>query len=1053
MARSRIVLLASIWLAATSSALAADSSGIVAEWRFDEGRGDVARDSSGNGNDLKLQGATFTKDGEGFSISLDGLGAYAGCALSDSLRLTQSVSVEAWVKPVSQPWAEPDIFGASSGEYQVGYSNRGSCWWFVMSQGNEVGGKLKLGKWNHVVGTFDGKSRSLWLNGQLAGTRDAKPLKGQGGKFLIGSTVAPYFHGMLDRLRVYNRALTSDEAIAHYRDEAGDFGVETQWFTRVKVQPYYYFDRGEVVVDADYSAMMPLAGKGKLDVTLSSQKSPDKALQGLSVDPLPSWGSTQVTIPLRDVPNDEYLIRIALSDGKGDRPADQKAFSYPPPAPTIPPPAQQAVGALPSPTAQIPFSVELTTTGGFRLRIKETSYPFATRVSWPKGEFNHLSPDDVPAKQGEKSWNVSARDVQEGRYEADASGDFYKLRRSIEVLPTHVSIEDTYTNTTDQDLGLLVYNELALKDGQVTGSRLCGYEGAGRCVDVLSPHYGGASVFVRDSNTGLGMLPMDDVYVVQSLLYIEKNLAGMATEKLALPPHGSYTLKWAIYPTGSGDYWDFINTYRKVNDGIGTVHGGLGFISYGPKNRHQLPSRDFMENRGMKVGIIHGMSGIADDPGLSIQGFEFIDFPLEKRALADQASIFHATHPDAKIVFHIAHTLYCTNKPDRFADSKLTLPNGKQRASGGPADFSRERMNEGWAYHVFYPTPGNSYHDAMMKSVDVMMDEMGFDGAFVDGFMLGYGGRWTYDRWDGHSAEIDPKTKTIKRKLGSVLLLMQPSMIEYARKIRDKGGICIANGNVLTPTITKEKYIVWDAECQAGPESHLAPSAMSLAWGPFSSEKELYLDVLDKLSWGVLYMFYNERIPLTYPSLPAKQFPITFEEIRAGMVRGPQRIVTMNSGVYGWPNDQRLHQVFKFDGRGAPAPHQFVSTIDSDGVRTELRFAEHESAVIERIPVSICSARPVNVSVQDYKVKQIRMLLNGDGEVTLSMFVGTDYPDRREGVFTNGGVARIDVGVADDYRITINGNTTAVKERDAVLSVPLKLNGQTALTIAPAEKR
>ena len=104
---------------------------------------------------------------------------------------------------------------------------------------------------------------------------------------------------------------------------------------------------------------------------------------------------------------------------------------------------------------------------------------------------------------------------------------------------------------------------------------------------------------------------------------------------------------------------------------------------------------------------------------------------------------------------------------------------------------------------------------------------------------------------------------------------------------------------------------------QAGPECHLAPNASSLALGPFSNERELYLDVLDKLSWGVLYMYFNERIPLTYPSLPAKQYPITFEEIRPGMVRGSQRIITMNSGVYGWPNDQSLHRVFKFDSRGA----------------------------------------------------------------------------------------------------------------------------------------
>jgi len=57
---------------------------------------------------------------------------------------------------------------------------------------------------------------------------------------------------------------------------------------------------------------------------------------------------------------------------------------------------------------------------------------------------------------------------------------------------------------------------------------------------------------------------------------------------------------------------------------------------------------------------------------------------------------------------------------------------------------------------------------ALLASVDVMMDEMGAQGVFADGFLWGYGGEYTYDRWDGHSADIDPKTQTIARKKASV---------------------------------------------------------------------------------------------------------------------------------------------------------------------------------------------------------------------------------------------------------------------------------------------
>jgi hypothetical protein len=120
------------------------------------------------------------------------------------------------------------------------------------------------------------------------------------------------------------------------------------------------------------------------------------------------------------------------------------------------------------------------------------------------------------------------------------------------------------------------------------------------------------------------------------------------------------------------------------------------------------------------------MMHIEDNPGVSIEGIEFMDFPEEKRVLKEQAAAIHAAHPGLKVVFHIAHTLYATNEPDRYADSKLTGPDGQQRVSGGPPNFSPEASDQGWGYHVFYPAPGNKFHDAMMKSVDVMMDEMGF---------------------------------------------------------------------------------------------------------------------------------------------------------------------------------------------------------------------------------------------------------------------------------------------------------------------------------------
>ena len=150
-----------------------------------------------------------------------------------------------------------------------------------------------------------------------------------------------------------------------------------------------------------------------------------------------------------------------------------------------------------------------------------------------------------------------------------------------------------------------------------------------------------------------------------------------------------------------------------------------------------------------------------------------------------------------------------------------------------------------------------------------------------------------------------------------------------------------------------------------------------------NTQREIYQDMLDKLRWGVLYIYYNVRIPVTYPSLAARQYPMTFEEIRDGLVRGPERIVTMNDGVYGWPGQRDLHIVYPYDDRGAAGDNRAVTTVDQSGVRTALKFGPYESAVIEPLPASLEVSSPVNVRVLRFDDEEKRMLLNGQGRATL----------------------------------------------------------------------
>ena len=1033
--------------------------GLLAEWNFAEGQGHIAHDTSGNGHDAAFH-ATWVRQGDDFALRLNGQNDYVDCGPSAKIGVGGPVTLETWIKPTIKATAEAIVLGEGFSTFALSYYVTEVGGWYINGGDNHLYGFLTLNKWNHWVGTFDGENFSVWVNGRLAVSRKSKyQTYKPDGQFRMGTpsakTGAFQFEGMLDRVRIYNYAMSEDKIAAHFKDESAEYGFDTTWFSRLKATPYFYLERGEVVIEADFKGLQPFHGHGRLEATLSAKNKPNEVLVRKVIDQVRGRvGVEDVALPCENLANGDYLIRVHIRDDQESWPVEEISFSYPAKPTPVLSPEQKMVEPLAPKRDPSPFGVQVHPGGGFTITLKDRSYPFESRISWPHGDFNRFVADDHPADRGESSWKVDVSEAARAKtYNITASGEFYTVKRELDIRPTHVYVKDTYTNTTHEDIGLLIYNETPVDPGGITTSRLSGFEKQGRKEESRIPDYG-PSVFFSDHNAGMGIIPIDDVFVVQAIPYVGwENAAGVGTEKFALAPDKSYTLEWAVYPTGSGDYYDFINRFRMAEDRIGTIKEGAGFTVYGPCNRRQVPTRDFLEKRGINIGIFSGLGDPVDDSDLDIEGIEFIDYPKEMELLRQHAAAIHRRLPGFKAVFHIAHSLFTTNNPDRFPDSQVIQENGKQASWGDGSDFGPEKKAANYKWWIFYPTPGNSFHDAMMKSVDIMMDDMGWDGAFLDGFLAGYISRWNYDgRWDGHSAIIDRESKTIKQKVGSVVLLSQPSMIEYARKIHNKGGVVIANNTVFTRSIAKEKYIFFDNECASGPQLHTAPviTALRGTSAAASTEKEIYFDMLDKLSWGACFLYFNERIPLTHPSLAARQFPLTFEEIRSGMIKGRERIITMNSGVFGWHGNRDLHVVHKYDQRGTPAAHDYLTTIDRSGVRTELEFNTNESAVIEPVPISLKTDSPVNVRILEYDDTSLKLRLNGRGQVTLSMFVGSFYPDVRDGVFLNGGINPLDVNIGTPYQVTTGNNMQILADQDGTLHIPLTLDGELEVAIEPA---
>jgi hypothetical protein len=74
-----------------------------------------------------------------------------------------------------------------------------------------------VGTWTHVAATYDGSTLRVYVNGGLQGSKAVSgPIQTSGGPLRLGgnSVWGEWFAGLIDDVRVYNRALGAAEILA-----------------------------------------------------------------------------------------------------------------------------------------------------------------------------------------------------------------------------------------------------------------------------------------------------------------------------------------------------------------------------------------------------------------------------------------------------------------------------------------------------------------------------------------------------------------------------------------------------------------------------------------------------------------------------------------------------------------------------------------------------------------------------------------------------------------------------------------------------------------------
>jgi glucose/arabinose dehydrogenase/PKD repeat protein len=227
-----ITVALSFTLLAVSPAGAAQ--GLVAAYAFDEGFGTSVADASGTGNAGVASGTSWAPGKFRSALSFNGSSSTVTVPESDSLDLDTGITLEAWVNPdaLGGAWYgwRTAVFKEAGGGMAYGlYANnnldRPAGHVNILGEQRAIGpAQIPLHTWTHLATTYDGETLALYVNGTLVAS---KPQTGaaaaSSGPLRIGgnSVWGEYFSGLIDDVRVYNRALDPAEIEADMTTPVG----------------------------------------------------------------------------------------------------------------------------------------------------------------------------------------------------------------------------------------------------------------------------------------------------------------------------------------------------------------------------------------------------------------------------------------------------------------------------------------------------------------------------------------------------------------------------------------------------------------------------------------------------------------------------------------------------------------------------------------------------------------------------------------------------------------------------------------------------------------
>jgi hypothetical protein len=188
--------------------------GLADWWKFDEPNGIIAYDSTGHSDGNLIGGPVWTSGKIGGGLNFDGINDYLNCGSGPGNY--DNVTVSAWIKT------------STNGVLVTNFYSLSMTWYTLCSRSIEIGNYKYVtfkavttdGAWHHIVYTKDGTSHVIYVDGSLDQQFTYNGDISWYVPFYIGRAITingdPWFKGVMDEVRIYNRPLTAEEVALLY---------------------------------------------------------------------------------------------------------------------------------------------------------------------------------------------------------------------------------------------------------------------------------------------------------------------------------------------------------------------------------------------------------------------------------------------------------------------------------------------------------------------------------------------------------------------------------------------------------------------------------------------------------------------------------------------------------------------------------------------------------------------------------------------------------------------------------------------------------------------